>query len=538
MKNKISHIKDFSRKVSDIESRFTLENKESIKKEINLLFQNCKNYEGESKEKFRLYMLIHQALNNYVVYYRCIQTGNEVIDFLENDPFVNNHKYKNVFNFYYIHAYANHIRWICCVELRNTSTYKTSYYRQNLTYLLKAKKSLLKIYKEDFTKNLNIKKGQRYSYLSLLISTLGELYRFSEIFKILEKFSTAVGSSTFSASLEVQTLIRLKNDTCLSYNPKLNEKIVQKYNLFSQSNEFDTFLNSKVFKNSINQMENEYGKCLKYLENENVQSFLKKHSLKEDNICIKPLNKYQIFCHYNRLFLNEHTFYCNCNLSLKDELKIESNHSHTKIDWAKKYEIILNVLIKTFAFARLNYFKSLDDIILNSNINDDTLCEDDLKKEHLKSAFGECYRILDKIALTILDALDIDYKNILKEQGINSNVYFLNLWDFDVLFDKEFVEINPYLMTLYSIAKDLDKDKKISAFAKFRGVRNAIEHKIFLITEKTKKKENDIVYITKKELSDYCLILLDLTKSAIFSFAYFIRKESISKAEEVNYEHY
>lgn len=268
-----------------------------------------------------------------------------------------------------------------------------------------------------------------------------------------------------------------------------------------------------------------------------MQDFLKKHFLKKEHADHNFSNSYLKFCKSNNLILNEHAFYCNCSQSLKDNLKIETRHKHTKIDWVKRYEDILQMLIKNFAYARRNYFNSLDDTTNNSCNQEFTLNEEDIKKEHLKSAFGDCYRILDKIAMAVLDALDINYKNIFKENDIKNNVTFLNLWDFDDLFNIEFIELNPYLMTLYSIAKDLDRDKKISAFTKFRGVRNSIEHKLFFITAKPQNNEKDIVYITKGELNNYCSVLLHLTKSAIFSFTYFIRKESISKAREINGTH-
>lgn len=142
----------------------------------------------------------------------------------------------------------------------------------------------------------------------------------------------------------------------------------------------------------------------------------------------------------------------------------------------------------------MNYFKSLDETTYCIVTNDEKIECDKFKKEDLKLAFGSCYRILDKIALGVLDVLGMD---------IDSKVDFLNMWDSDNLFDKEFVEINPYLMTLYSIGKDLDRNTKISALSNFKGVRNAIEHKLFFITEKTQKKENNIVYITKKDLTNF-----------------------------------
>lgn len=101
-------------------------------------------------------------------------------------------------------------------------------------------------------------------------------------------------------------------------------------------------------------MKEEYRRCLKYLENYNVQSFLKKYPIKKEAVNKNLLSEYQKFCLTNNLFLNEHNFYCNCSQSLQDNLKIETRYiktkiNHSKIDWLERYESIVSNLKKVLS---------------------------------------------------------------------------------------------------------------------------------------------------------------------------------------------
>ncbi len=561
-------------KLDNIENNFSIENKELVKNEINFLAVLCKNGNYKESLEFKLLMLILSTSINYAIEYENPDSIDKVIKILKTDPVILKHKPKEMFSLNYVYANSNYAKWILLLSNEDASYFNNLFYKGNIKLLLKAKYSLLKIYKEDLSKKLSMHEGQRYSYLYLLISVLSTLLRFSEGFQILDTLDKNNFKSPLLAGLNAQLLDSLKSNTCLNHNTKLTEKLFDNCEIFLKSEDSVPFMNNKLQKRSVLRLKEKYSKDFnvekekpsaknevksfksEFIKNEPFKSILKRIYIKKKKFKLgsknaQHPNKYEQFCSNKDLFLNEHKFYCSCKQSLKDNLKIVTRHPHTKIKWVEQYEDLLKMLINNFKYARKTYFKSLDQTTESDLKSDIELGESELKREYLKTAFGDCYRILDKIGLGVLAALNINHKAILnqnQEKISNTSdeeikattnqsqkkVFFLNMWDIENLFDDELINMNPYLMTLYSIAKDLDNVKETSAFKDFRKVRNAIEHKLFFILDKPKNNKGDFYYITKKELSSHCLLMLGITKSAIFSFTYFIRKESISKSEDIN----
>lgn len=519
------------RELYNIENNFSIENREPIKNKINFLASLCKNGSYKESLKFKLLMLILSSSNNYAIEFEKPETIDKVIKFLENDSIIKKHKSKEMFLFNYIYAYSNYAKWILLLSNKGAYYFNNLFYKDNIKFLLNSKCSLLKIYKEDLSKKSPIEDEQRHSYLYLLISVLSTLRRFSEGFQILDTLIKNNIESTFLAGLKTQMLESLKIDTCLSHKTKLIEVLVINCRIFLDNIDSIPFMNNKMQERSVLRLkkikENYCGK----IKIEREKPFVKNENKFIKSTDASTPNKYEQFCSNNYLILNEHKFYCNCKQSLNDNLKIETNHKHTKIIWVDQYQTLLNMLLSNFKYARRNYFLSLNETEETGFNSDLELDKSGLKNEHLKTAFSNCSQILDKIGLGVLDALEIDHKAILRNS--RKKIHFLTMWDIDELFDDELIKKNPYLMTLYSIAKDFQDKENTPAFKELRRIRNEIEHKPFFISDKPKNKKKDFFYINKKELDQHCLLMLSITKSAIYSFTYFIRKESISKAKEV-----
>ncbi|WP_370612341.1 LA2681 family HEPN domain-containing protein [Citrobacter meridianamericanus] len=121
-------------------------------------------------------------------------------------------------------------------------------------------------------------------------------------------------------------------------------------------------------------------------------------------------------------------------------------------------------------------------------------------------------------------------------------MYFQNFWQLDVdnrrqLFEK--VKL-PGILALYSIATDLNKDKG-GELAFYKEWRNGLEHK-FLVVHKSDKSEGiyesyqlikDILFIKESDFIRHFEHLLQITRSAIFSFAFMVRHEGMKEKRRV-----
>src|SRR5690606_24835999 len=204
-------------------------------------------------------------------------------------------------------------------------------------------------------------------------------------------------------------------------------------------------------------------------------------------------NRYFSYCVENQLFINEHALFCGCGRSVGDSLEIKTLHSHTQLEWVKKFEKLLDCLIADYSIARYNLFQSESDSEPAPFFKKESLKSnaESLRKDSLiKNSFKICYSILDQISYGILGALEIDVDELLNkqvesEENKKINIYFLNMWDL-CKFSVEDFRNNLYLISLYSIAKDLDRTD-YSALKSFKEIRNAMEHKILFINDQNNK---------------------------------------------------
>uniref|UniRef100_UPI003BA08FD8 LA2681 family HEPN domain-containing protein n=1 Tax=Aeromonas jandaei TaxID=650 RepID=UPI003BA08FD8 len=254
----------------------------------------------------------------------------------------------------------------------------------------------------------------------------------------------------------------------------------------------------------------------------------------------EELSTYRKFCLDNKLSLSEHGLYCSCTGSSRDNLTIPTAAGIIG-DFVIPMEMVLNRLKSEFSFARHLYFQYvtedddhdlLHDSCFSELFNDEMLGID---VEKLRTAFRVCFGILDKIGIAICELFDL-YPS-------HGKVYFQSFWQLDKenrrdLFNKV---KSPGLLALYSIATDLN-DKKEGEWSFLKKLRNDLEHD-FVVVHKNEKPNDlyasygfidNIVFIQEDEFIHHLKQMLQLTRSAIFSFVFAVRDKALNQKKEDN----
>lgn len=240
-------------------------------------------------------------------------------------------------------------------------------------------------------------------------------------------------------------------------------------------------------------------------------------------------SNYRKFCIDNFLTLNEHSLYCNCLLTAKDQLQIGISNVVFKSELLPRLEILLNRMKSEYAFARWNYYKSSTEDAFDYDVIFSELFEDEIidsQSETLRASFRICYGILDKIALGICKLYGVD----------GGNMYFERFWEDKNRKDVLEKQRNIHLNALASIACDLNSSR--GELKHFKKWRNKIEHNL-LILQDQKSPINDsfnvledkdfITAVDIKDFRDKTIHLLQITRAAILSFVYCVRLETITK---------
>jgi hypothetical protein len=400
--------------------------------------------------------------------------------------------------------------------------------------ITKAKYYILKAYTQSLEgKNKFEKSDQSYS-LVLIAACYMHLSRWFEPIFYLEKLKNKDLTDPNYDYLTALNLDALKDKSCLDYNGQLLLKIIQ--------------CGTNVIDNpSADPRQKEHVKEITQQCSENIISAklslekLKKHQQKID-ASKKKRTAYFKYCIENQLFLNEHSFFCKCGRSIGDTLEIKTSHAHTELPWVAKFERLLDLLIAEFAIARGNLYEATSSGLPKFHFKSENKKKDSLQRKKdamLKNAFKTCYSILDQIGHGIFEVLEIDITSFLKEKSINErkpiqHLYFLNMWDLFQFSANDFKN-NFYLISLFSIAKDLDRND-YAAWKSFKDYRNAMEHKFLIIEEEPESVYNglkNVKKIKRKELGLKTSLLIILTKSAIISFAYLARRQSKVKELEL-----
>ena len=506
--------------LKQIELMFQKSPREEVKTRLNLLSNICFEYAREDENLvLSLKVLFFQTLHQYAQKYDSIETYKNVLKDLRSGNLKN--KLASKFPYDYKYLLARNLLGIFNCNLKFDSS---PYSIDGIENLIQAKYYILKIYNQYLENKIALSNGQLNEVLGIYIVILTQLSRWSEPFYYFNILEKELGENGVIKYYKVMLLESLKEKTCLSYNAFLLLEIIDNSETALKS---ELLLDRMISRLKISNKQARK-KCKEYKIR---LPTLRKHR-KSSKVDLAELNSFQKLCRDNSLFLNEHKFFCNCSSSLADTLSIETRHEHTKIEWCKEYQKMLEIFCTRFIIARNQFYKSESEMdLLGFNIGSIKSkynFKNSLRNELLVASFKECYSILDTIGIAVLDALKIDHVKITKENNENnkpSKIYFLNMWDCELI-DNEAFKLNPYLLTLYSIAKDLD-NTKYAALQSFKKLRNSMEHNILIVNDSGRQyQKGDIFYISKDSLTKKCLLLLMLTKSAIFTFTYFIRRES------------
>lgn len=501
----------FSGLLNDIQRSFNKDGYDLSKKKINSIANFVFSQAYDEKLKYELLLLLVPKMIRFGKHFVSTETLNNVLSVLEKEK-----TYlasKNPFEYKYYLSYALFIRF-------NTTIHGTDEVQldsSGLTDLIQAKFHLQKVLLHTRTEKMTISKSQEMDALSLLCAILSQLSRWAEVISILENhlLSATKENQGQIKYLLVISLFDIKEKTCLTYNALFLLRIIE---LCSEVEQHPALNEQKIRCRFIKDS------CIEDCKKYNVDlDEIEKHR-KEVRSNKSQVYDFQAFFKSNGLMLNEHSFYCDCKKSYYDDIQFQTSHLHTKIEWVEKKQPILENILSEYNLARIEYYRSLEETslrgfgILGASRNR-TL----FKHQLLLSSFRKCYSILDSIGMAVLSSFDIDDSKFPKlRNGRNVDLYFLNMWDYDLISGTSFKK-NQFLHSLYSITKDLDRDKDISAFKEFKKIRNDIEHKIFLISE---HKVDGCKSVSPKLMYEYTDTLLKLTRSAIFSFVYFIRRES------------
>lgn len=501
----------FSRLLNDIQRSLKIDGYDIAKKKINSITNIVFSQDYDEKLKYQLLLLLLPKMIYFGMEFVNTETLNNVLSVLEKEK-----AYlasKKPFEYKYYLSYALFIRF-------NTKIHGVDEVlldRSDLADLIKSKFYLQKVLLQARTEKLNISKSQEMDALSLLCAVLSQLSRWAEVITILENHLLAdKGENQGQIKYLLATcLFEIKEKTCLTYNGLFLLRIIE---LCSEVEENHALHEQKVKCQDIKDL------CIKDCEKYNVDlDEVEKHR-KKVRSKETQLYEYQLFFKDNGLTLNEHSFYCDCKRIYFDDIQFQTSHLHTKIEWVEKKKPILESILSEYSLARVEYYRSLKDKSLSGfGVLGSGKKRTSFKHQLLLSSFRRCYSILDSIGMAVLSSLDIeDSRFPTLENGKRIDLYFLNMWDHNLISEDDYKK-NQFLHSLYSISKDLDRDKNISAFKEFKNIRNAIEHKIFLISE---HEIEGCESVSPKLMYEYSETLLRLTRSAIFSFVYFIRRQS------------
>jgi tetratricopeptide (TPR) repeat protein len=262
------------------------------------------------------------------------------------------------------------------------------------------------------------------------------------------------------------------------------------------------------------------------------------HDKEKTEFEYQQLSDYRKFCLSHNLSLSEHGLYCSCVGSSRDNLTIPTAEGVVG-DFVIPMEMVLNRLKSEFSFSRHLYFEYvsigqdnevLHDSCFSELFNDELL---GLDVEKLRTSFRSCFGILDKIGIAICQLFDL--------YPPNGMVSFQSFWQLDRNNRREKFNNckNPGLLALYSIATDLN-EKKDGEWSFLKQWRNDLEHE-FVVVHKYEKPSDiyksydfmeNIVFIKEEDFIEHLKRLLQLTRSAIFSFVFAVRHKAVNEKKE------
>ncbi len=257
----------------------------------------------------------------------------------------------------------------------------------------------------------------------------------------------------------------------------------------------------------------------------------------EADPCQGTHTPYRAFCLRHRLALSERAIYSECQCCCEDDLTIPKTTEPIGGDFVPRMEYLLNRLKAEFALARSCYYQacvapeaeqwpaeSLE--TPHTELMDGEMSGG--RVELLRSSIRQCFGILDKIAWGVCDLFQLSQP---REQ-----IYFHSFWNprsgpgvgrWDNINRLQ----NMGVVALYGIATELSSDK--GEWAEFRDWRNDLEHGLLAISDNPAMSEaflqrtklRNVKVVPYSVFAERAMLLLQMTASAIFSFAFCVRAE-------------
>lgn len=433
---------------------------------------------------------------------------------------------KNIFYLYHFTKGEAALFSFGLTEDKNQKSYSIN----NLRQVFESRKHFSFLYNESLKGQLIIGEKNIKNAIVHFCETLAQLSRYTEPFFLLNRLDEKSDEYKWPKALAKQALLdAIRNKTCTSFSPILLIKLRTYLNV--ALNDANTDLrNLPYIESSLAEIEEAFQKY--YAQTGKSAEDLEEL---EESIDKKDLNlsPYRSFVIDNGLGLNEHGLYCLCKNGIEDNLTIRSDHKHTKVTWAKQFEIILNHLLFDFDSARRAFFRAFNkdqDDLYNQNqfVNEGVLFSQ--QETDLIQSFKTCFSILDKIATACNLAWGVT------NEKVHFHTYFKRR---DVRQNIDNLPNNLFAIALFSISQDIDTQSPYAAFSEYKDWRNAAEHQnLYLISDEAdvselKKNYPDVEYfIRKAEFKEKTIYLLHLSRSAIFSFTWAIRKQTIQFEEE------
>lgn len=453
----------FDKEIKKLRNRINIDEKEKIKDDLNFFYFACINSITDKKLKLYIHLEFLETLNIYAQKFSSKETYQNIISVFENKDLKNDifSKYPTESKLVYATSLFQYYNLI-----KND---KPFYSETKTELLLKSKYYLWKIYISHIEGYAKINNKELSHILTILAGCLAELSRWFEPLYFLNIAKENLKTNPNVEYLRALLLDAIKDKTCLNYNELLLLKIIDSSN---ESIKYPNILLQQ--KEQLEKIKKNCGKILKVRDKSIHELRIHKNKISDN---FNKYNDYKKFCIENQLFLNEHSFFCNCTEATKDNISVKTNHTHTSNEWSKQYETLIDIITFDFIVARKNYYDSFDSKkITNFRIKQiaRNKTTKNIKNALLKSSFKAIYSILDQISFGIFKVYNIDYEKILKKKyGDNiPKLTFLNMWEHE-LFTSEDFENNYYLISLQSISKDLDRTP-YSALKKFKDIRNAL----------------------------------------------------------------
>jgi len=409
---------------------------------------------------------------------------------------------------------------------REESDFK--YTPNNILYLIESKNHYWRAFKNEIDEK-NQFNPQLVVNLANALSSCGRVVESLQYYDlVLERFPDHPQANASRA----KELIWLK-DLSGGFTQNLIYQAKSGYENASQSKDVPEWLTSYWKRQSM-----QLDKFLKELKFDESEIHKEKSETLSEYL---SLSKYRRFCIDSHLTLSEHSLYCNCIGSRRDDLLICTPFEFFDAGFIPVMEKILNRLKSEYAFTRLLYYYSTEEVDNELNLFDSEVMFTELhdsesinaKSEMLRTSFRLNFGILDKIASAICLLYDLADKK--------ESIYFESFWNprnrnGSIKQKSRWEKINSInnisLIALYTQATDLNS--KNGEWSIFKSWRNALEHnQLSLLCDKELGNNIFKIYelnpsllrVDKKYFQNKTLHLLQFTRSAIFNFIFLVRNE-------------